>query len=581
MTRHCALGDGRSWTDLVTNSGELTGPEVGDDLDWRGGEGELPVWTLSTFIHEGTHHWSFLSPVGLSLAKLKFDAWKYACRIQDDGATKKRLAGLTEAWLRYEVAVAVLRPLAEGLALFAEFDATRRRAHLTSAEPIAWAEQLSDHVFDLPYEGDIRKLPDHDFGLLLHKGLIRAMRLSDDAVQRRVNLFGQPLHTSAGGYLPGYLALRAAWVAAGQAGENEGLWRESDLFLRHVRATTYGDLGLVRALLAGGDAANGSLDRILTRVAHQLDELTWTRLGHLHNTMAAWSLSAAGNEFLDPPADIYLHLEPDAKAGLKLLRKMLTAAAAPTGDNPLDKLMSLVIGCRRFLILGGTDVDVAMTGGLCYVSRDGQLLYTTDQYPEFLEGKGGRARIRAFIPVLGGDYRGSFVSAGVDLIHVDLSGRPENIEKDLHLFPDEFAELVSLWNMGSVYDAVLDDVVATHGIAAQTTDLRDRLAHATEEVYRSRALRLLPPELAAAPVADRLATEGLLPLAGYDRTILEGLALLGLACSIDPRERSVAAAFRSAGLDLSTLLAWIDARSAEGAFPPVFRYGSTSLMPSL
>lgn len=576
MTRHCALGDGRSWTDLVTNSGELIGPEVGDDLEWRGGEGELPVRTLSTFIHEGTHHWSFLSPVGLSLAKLKFDAWKYARRIADKGPTTKRLAGLTEAWLRYEVAVAALRPLAEGLALFAEFDATRRRAHLTSAEPIAWAELLSDHFFDFPYEGDLEKLPVHDFSLLVHKGMMRAMRLSDDAVQRRVNLFGQPLHTSAGGYLPGYLALRAAWLAAGQAENNEDLWRESDLFLRHVRATTYGDLGLVRALLAGGDAENGSLDRILDRVAHQLDKLTWTHMGHLHNTMAAWSLSAAGNEFLDPPADIYLSMEPDAKAGLKLLRKVLTAAQSPTSDDLMDKLMALVVNCRRFLILGGADVEVAMTGGLCYVSRDSVLLYTTDQYPEFLEGKGGPARIRAFIPVLGGDYRGSFVSAGGELIHVDLSGRPEDIEKDLHLFPDEFAELVSLWNMGSVYDVMLDKVVVAHGIADRTADLRSRLADATEELYRSRALSLFPSGLDTA----RLAAEGLFPLIGYDRTILEGLALLGLACSIDPREQSVAAAFQATGRDLPALLAWIDARYVEGAFPPVFRYGSACLMPS-
>jgi len=142
---------------------------------------------------------------------------------------------------------------------------------------------------------------------------------------------------------------------------------------------------------------------------------------------------------------------------------------------------------------------------------------------------------------------------------------------------DPAAELVALWNMGGVYDLILDKVVAAHGIADRTADLRSRLADATEELYRSRALSLLPPGRDTA----HLATEGLFPLIGYDRMILEGLALLGLACSIDPREHAVAAAFRATGRDLSALLAWIDARHVEGLFPPVFRYGSTCLMPSL
>jgi hypothetical protein len=573
---HCALGDGRSWTDLVTNSGELLGAEVGVHLDWRGGEGDLPEAALATFVHEATHHWSFLSPVGLAITKLKLDAWRYAASVERTGATPELLARLAEAWLRYETVVAALRPLAEGLAMFAEFDATRRRSHVASSEPLAWAEHLADdeiHMFPSSRLREFLDLPDPDTELLFHKNLVEALRLSEEAIQRRVNLFGQPLSTAGGGYLPGYLALRAAWVAGGPE-----VWRESDLFLRHVRATTYGDLGLVRALLADGAAATGSLDRILRRLTRQLEEVDMTRLGDLYGTTAAWSWAAAGNEFLDPPAHIYISLKRKQREGLALLQEVLTAPAPDDspGAEPIASLMPLLVGCRRFLILGGAEVDVAMTGGVCYVSDGGYPLYRTDEYPAFLEGMGGRARIRAFVPVVGGTYRGSFVSIAGELIHVHVVGERDQIGADLEMFPDRFAELVALWDLGGGYDDLLNQVVTEHGISSRTADVRDRVAGDIERLYRSRATRLFP-----AGVAEGLGTDGLLPLAEYDRGVLEGLALLGLAGSIDPRRHALEARFRAAGLSLPDLLAWIDASAAQGRFPPVLRYGGSCLMSPL
>jgi hypothetical protein len=122
--RHCALGDDRSWTDLITNMTQLSAVRVDQDFDALMGWGSLPPQLLPGFLHELTHHWCFLSPVGFALATLQLRARRSGVLLSSGHGDRDELSNRLFADLaRYETVSTMLRPLAEGLALFAEFDA--------------------------------------------------------------------------------------------------------------------------------------------------------------------------------------------------------------------------------------------------------------------------------------------------------------------------------------------------------------------------------------------------------------------------------------------------------------------------
>jgi hypothetical protein len=86
---------------------------------------------LPEVVHELTHHWSFASPVGeaLTLLRLETLAGVLASGAQTSGAELRRLL---DPLARYQHAAFGLRPVAEAMALFAEFDATPGGSEVTA-----------------------------------------------------------------------------------------------------------------------------------------------------------------------------------------------------------------------------------------------------------------------------------------------------------------------------------------------------------------------------------------------------------------------------------------------------------------
>src|SRR4051812_22619938 len=69
---------GRSFTNLLTNTTVLPAIRARSDLG-AVVKGSLPRDSLLPFLHEATHNWCFLTPVGTALATLaaraRLDAW--------------------------------------------------------------------------------------------------------------------------------------------------------------------------------------------------------------------------------------------------------------------------------------------------------------------------------------------------------------------------------------------------------------------------------------------------------------------------------------------------------------------------
>src|SRR5712691_4525249 len=103
--------------DPISNHTVFKDPDYYADLIKRR---DLPVHTLSTFIHEATHHWCFTSPLGMALMLLYLSAARRALHWAETDE-----AGRTEAMndlCTYQLVISILRPLNEGLAQFAEYD---------------------------------------------------------------------------------------------------------------------------------------------------------------------------------------------------------------------------------------------------------------------------------------------------------------------------------------------------------------------------------------------------------------------------------------------------------------------------
>jgi len=184
-------------------------------------QGTLPVRLLCDASHEMTHHWCFHSPVGTALALLKLRAGAATF-------TGTKQADIFSPLIKLECALEMMRPIAEGLALFSEFDMLSGCGDVRA--PIAgWLLYL------FAREGMAKgEYWDHALNLLL-----RHARSSEAAFKRRENLFVQPLAADTGGYLPGYLLVKTLW---NKFKLSSSQLKDAELFLCFFRSFFYDDL---------------------------------------------------------------------------------------------------------------------------------------------------------------------------------------------------------------------------------------------------------------------------------------------------------------------------------------------------
>lgn len=239
---HCSLGDGRSFTDPVSNWTLISGVDLDRDLANMLQAGRYPTHFLPEFLHEFLHHWCFHSPVGLALALLQLRARRGALLLAQDlsAFTTEACVPIVEDVARYETAVTLLRPLTEGLALFAEFDAIPGNSRALSTAMAIAATSFTDLTSASAKEtnGSLTALTK----------LLNARRLSTDFVNRKANLLVQPLRSQAGGYLPGYLTVKNVRHGLFHQTKSERLL-DPDFYMMYLRSFFYEDFGLVATLL--------------------------------------------------------------------------------------------------------------------------------------------------------------------------------------------------------------------------------------------------------------------------------------------------------------------------------------------
>ncbi|MFE7836510.1 hypothetical protein ACFU53_10770 [Streptomyces sp. NPDC057474] len=623
-SRHCSMDSG-AWTDLISNATMLTTEERDDPRPWLG---ELPGGArhVAAYVHESTHHWCFNSIVGNALfalaARAESNAQAYLLRraatperdqspeldavgealgavVEEQGGLGCNGAPLTDEerdvdpWLvlddvvRLQVTVRLLRPLAEGLALFAEHDAVPRvnsRVGSHLAKDLAFYFEgvtglISGNVVIEPFAT-----------LAAAGGVLRDSRLSADGLASKASLLAQPLSSGAQGYLPGYLTIKSIWWQLSR--QDARLATETDLVLTYLRSYFYEDPGLVALLLAPPEpdpvvSANRIADHLARRLADiervTADDVTAFEDSVLQYVQSGTRLPTKGilaDAGRDRAIPLFIATVRALDEGPRreLLGESITRAT--------QRLLLRVWDRRSHLTVSSVPVTLRVLGwgvGAEVVWREELLFHAdaSDLTPHAAPGT-YEARLEVILTtaMAGQDLmcRGAFVTAQGRLLSCTMNrhASDELRQKMLDLHQEREALVDAGKRLSAFTDAVVDH---TAGLSALLSHIMRHTVAVTDSLYRETALWPARDSAVREGCARLMAEEGLFPLLGSPR-LLTSLALLGLSTGLYTDRARVTEEFTARGLDLKWTLEQLDAVwDTHGYPPPVPRTAARLLCP--
>lgn len=123
----------RSWTETIGNTVLYSGLDSTAYLNWLSERPLADDHLLSTFLHEYTHKWTFNSLVGNALAHVELRIAAFTRWFPDGRSVWAR------DYAAFRCLSAFYRPLAEGLAQFAEFDLQVAKTDFKLGTPVTAA----------------------------------------------------------------------------------------------------------------------------------------------------------------------------------------------------------------------------------------------------------------------------------------------------------------------------------------------------------------------------------------------------------------------------------------------------------
>jgi hypothetical protein len=308
----------RSFTSFITNMTVLPAVQLQRHLPAIS-KGELPTECVLPFVHEATHNWCFLTPVGNAAAALSLRARQRAAELAAaGGASDEAIWKVLDDHLRATYVLRALHPISEGLALFAEHEVVpEHSSHLSVVMQSALAYFQREAVGREGVAGAVSRL------------LVGA-RGSVEGIRRKATVLEQPLWTGGirGGYLAGYLTVKNLWLDTVQSCKRFG---DSDLFLQFLYAWFFHDWELVAHLLDDETADIVATDRIVQRIADRLNAL-----GNADHEDAADRLEERGRWALPAGERWAIGIRDGVEAaGRRALSTVISEVTQPDTDDEL------------------------------------------------------------------------------------------------------------------------------------------------------------------------------------------------------------------------------------------------------
>ncbi|WMD22405.1 hypothetical protein RAS12_08510 [Achromobacter seleniivolatilans] len=243
-------------TDLESNALYVSDSPVQEYVEWAL-HGTLPLALFPTVLHEATHHWCMSGSVGRALAQLALEA-------QEDWAKAPYFPVFVDdfvqtQWDTVQQVNALLEPLLEGMAMFAQFD-----VYPGPSPVLSGAMEMIARLFAPQGSADPVDLVD-----ALRRRLID-YRCSNDAWRQKSGMLARPLNCQNGGYFIGYLAVKSLWHRARKVSPR---LRDGDLFLLYLRNLIFDDASFVERLLntaATDDLSPQAADELVRHVNARL-----------------------------------------------------------------------------------------------------------------------------------------------------------------------------------------------------------------------------------------------------------------------------------------------------------------------
>lgn len=585
---HCS-SEGRSWTDLISNATFISHGDADDPRPWLK---EVPggAQDVGPFIHELVHHWCFDSVVGAALSTVAHRAMltAHALVVQrpsnvsppqmgedvladlraallavngppqagmintEPAALKRSLVGDI---VRMEIATAMLRPFAEGLALFAEFDAVSRvSSDAWSPLPVV----LSTYFAGMERERQ-HKLPYPMSTLHTALEVLAAYRLDIGTIDKKSALFTRSLSCAYdGGYLAGYLAVKHMW--AHLCTKDPRLTGESDLTMTFLRSHFYDDPVLANLILDTSPVEVGA-GAIVDRMQQRIVELEQVHAAHI--------------------GTFERHVVESDSPSANAVQERIMAIVTKLHRDDLGWLLgdlSVVLSRRRELTLASVPVTLQRRNpdGEFRVSWAGTWLDDL-RAEDWISPPAGDV-VEATLEVVGG------LSSGRRFLDraaiVTVAGKP--VACRAYGLPDKQAvirsEMLSVHrtrkdmeSSTSVMDWVVEQLIAdSPATSAVVEHYRAQLPAIVDDAYRDTALWHATGPAAADHCAELMAEDGLTALLESEDH-RRGLALIGLAYSVNPNEAFLRTQFERLSLNLDATLEAVTACRALHGFPPVIR----------
>jgi hypothetical protein len=553
-----------SWVDPVTNLAVLTAVDLRDHMGLVMSR-QLPGHCFAPFVHELTHHWCFHSSVGNTLASLALRARRNALHI----ANADDEFAVIDDVVRFETAVAMLRPFAEGLAVFAELDLRPGRSQVRST-PMLWTWLMfagedghDEEEESAPSSG----IPEADLQTF---GVVYNVRLGDELRERKENVLVQPLTCAGGGYLPGYLGIKGLWW---YAASKDALFEDADFFFTFLRNYFYEDLGLVSVLLKPRTANISAGDAIIEHIAARFNQLLsadLSKAAHALETFIARIKPGDGTltEIESPPP--MLTSQEQAATGRQRYDEMYHSIRAEgdahTTSGEVARVHAWTLAQRECMCLASAAVELRISEDRWVgIFFDGLPVQGGPGIDSAEPGRMGGKLQLFFSPAYGYvvfvasvDGRAVFVNflgAVDDKIREQFLGYM--VERDLAI--DYYEESRN----------TLERILASGEHIGLVNSWRGTVDTAVERMYGQVAM-VLADRTRADGIRAMMARDGFWSVLERDGAAIRGLAYLGLIQSVGVAKHA-RELFEANGLSYDDTLQRLEAAEARTGFPLVRR----------
>jgi hypothetical protein len=619
--RHCSLG-GRSWTDSATNTTLISKMQLEQCMRRLLVNGKTPSYYRPVFLHEAMHHWCFLSPVGSTLAYLKLRASEHAARIPLSSQSTDAESDLLEDLIRYRVTSELMRPLAEGLALFAQYDAMPSFSPVLS-KPMDWLTVLFglDEDFVSTASDPAEQITDK----ILY--LLSDARLDEQAIESKMGLLVKKLQPSVDSYLSGYLFVKNLYrFAVSQCRR----FMDTDLFLAFLRAFFYDDLGLVAALL---DPETREVDTTNAISLAFQDRIEQFFTADLAAKVARFEEKISRLE--ETETDFYdkFNIFNDTKISrigrerLRALKNMVDAEPVlSSNEYPwtyLHELQKDVLLRRYFMRVGSLQVSVSSKdSGEMLISRDGRTFWTSflskgttegsvqlfarkgdslEEIPHYVTTPQGVVKkedmlyvqytsdatsgvgdgsLDLYFPEVGNFYRACTITREGKLVACifcdPINPDPEAKKNARAEFMRIQSNHMELEEFNEVCNELIETMEESSWIKIPLGYITKSTKEVVDGIYIQNALSYVPDEKLdeCLKIMSRRGYYGLL---GDDVAALKALALLDNCCSLTPNRKLIAKFFALHNMDLDASLALLKGYGKQYSMPRVIEKGNDRL----